>query len=504
MSIPEIVRIGSQNYGLYLLGGLLLGIGFIWSSFWWVGLVGVPVLLHAITQSTTLRQVLIGSVLTFASKTSLAIFWFWSTYPIIWIDLALGNAELPVIGFYWVTVSLAIGLSGALFGFFLYQFKTRLGDWRSCVLVAPLWVLTEILGSIFFSIFTLGPGGSINAVFSFGYSGYLLGNHDWLLPLAAFGGVYMLSATFALLGLGMYVYWCKNKNRTRATELLACGVLLLALSAQFAVKSETANSVAPNFSVAIVDTTFGGEAYFAREDRDNYKREQLREAVTAALESGARYVVMPEDSRYLDPGLAPEIAYGYFRFQNGDPYAVVVEAGAVPLSGGEVALRASLYDGIEKKAYGVDKQYLVPQGEFMPTLYSTVLATVGAKRAAEAIEQKLQYRPGPLSVQQKLPSHLPGVLFCFASADPLSVRKLVSERSLPFVAHPISHAWFHESTSLWQQFDVMLKVHAIWNNVPIVSAGNMVSGALYTEGGVKVTGTIYTEGESWKVTLVGW
>jgi apolipoprotein N-acyltransferase len=75
---------------------------------------------------------------------------------------------------------------------------------------------------------------------------------------------------------------------------------------------------------------------------------------------------------------------------------------------------------------------------------------------------------------------------------------------VPFIAHPTSHAWFHESKILWQQQDVMLKVQALWNDVAIVSAGNMAYGALYTKAGKKIQPTPVKTGESWQVSLVRW
>ena len=279
--------------------------------------------------------------------------------------------------------------------------------------------------------------------------------------------------------------------------------LLIAITTPFFTTLIADRMDKEKITVAIIDTTFGGEDFFSLSERDSYKREQIIEALAVALETEADYVVLPEDSRYLNPALAPERAYSFFRFEQGDPRAVVIEAGRVPDEAGAV-LRVSIYDGIEKKAYGIDKQYLVPQGEFMPYLYTTTLQFLGGGKTASALEAKLKYRPGPLYEQSKLPKHLPGVLFCFASANPLAVYDLIEERELPFIVHPISHAWFHSPDSLWQQLDVMLKIHAVWNNVPIVSAGNMVEGALYTEAGAKVIGETYARGASWRVSLVSW
>jgi hypothetical protein len=138
----------------------------------------------------------------------------------------------------------------------------------------------------------------------------------------------------------------------------------------------------------------------------------------------------------------------------------------------------------------------------MPAFYVTVLSALGMREAVTTIEKKLDYRPGPYVSQADLPSYIPSVLFCFAEADPLSVRRFVSEREVPFIANPISHAWFHSPESLWWQYDAMRKIHAVWNQVPIVTAGNMSTGAWYTTRGEKILPRMVASGEYWTVSLV--
>jgi apolipoprotein N-acyltransferase len=488
----------------YLGSGLLLGVGFIEPTFWVLVFPGIALFIYAILAESSWQKAAWGGFLTFTIKALLAIVWFWTTYPIIWIDLSLGRAELPVVGFYWLTVGCFIGLGGLCGALVLYLLKSKLTSWFLFLTVPIVWLATEILGSFFFSLFTLGEGGTLNVVFSFGYVGYLLAEHPWLLPLASFGGVYLLTLVAVFGGTVFYSWLKKFAYQEKSKRLAALVFFALALSAPFVSWPFVSSSLGEDkTTVAIIDTSFGGSEYFALPDRETYRREQIIEALQAALATEAEYVVMPEDSRYVDPALTPSQAYSLFRFLQGDTEAVVVEAGRKPLTDGST-LRATIYDGVEKKAYGVDKQYLVPQGEFMPYFYTKTLALLGASQAAETINDKLQYRPGPLASQKDLPKHLPGVLFCFASADPLAVHTLTKARSLPFIAHPISHTWFHEPVSMWHQFDTMLKIHAVWNNVPIVSAGNMVEGALFTKEGKKVVPQLVASGLSWQVSLVSW
>lgn len=158
-----------------------------------------------------------------------------------------------------------------------------------------------------------------------------------------------------------------------------------------------------------------------------------------------------------------------------------------------------MFDGVNKKLWQFDKQYLVPQGEYVPTLYGAILYLLGYGDVVARVAQDSSYRPGPLTQTTSLPSYIPGVLFCFESVSPVGVSSLQKNRPLPFVAHPISHAWFHTPHILWQQLDVMLQIKARYSGVPIVSAGNMVAGKLYLPNGEIVDGRVVGTGDRYQL-----
>lgn len=486
---------------LYVVSGVLLGVGFIFPVLWPFGLTGVAVFVYAITKTKILRSALLGGFISWTIKSLFAISWFWSTYPIEWIDLSLGVAEAPVVGIYWLTVSMFLGLGGALAAGVWWFVNKYIRNTYGLLIFPMVWVLSELFSSLMFSVWTYGDGGAINTVFSFGYIGYLMGNHPAFLELSRLGGVYILSYTASLLGYLIWLsYQAFSRTKVGAVVLIVGVVLTLSSNSTSAVFTEKNNSKNP-VTIAVVDTKFGGTESKSPE-YGFYKHEQISEALQAALELDVDYIVLPEDSRYTATKLSADEAYRFFRFQSSDTKAIVIDSGSVPFSSSEVTLRATIYDGLSKRGWAVDKQYLVPQGEFMPYFYIATLSAFGMREAVIEINKKLAYRPGPFATQADLPELVPGILFCFESADPNGVRRLLKERELPFVAHPISHAWFHESKILWQQQDVMLKIQALWNDVPIVSAANMAKGALYTPDGKKVLPVPITSGKSWQVSLI--
>ncbi len=474
--------------------GIVLGVGFVLPWLWWTVFFGVTSL-WLLCRDTSVRRALAAGFGVFFVKSLFAISWFWSTYPIDWIDLSLGKSEPFLVGFYWLTVALFLGLGGLVLGGGWY-FVAHRCHFQPLQLVAMALVLVvaEVMSSVFFSIGTFGPGSAVNAVFSFGYSGYLLAEHETLVLFSKVAGVYGL--TF-LVGIFSWCLWFSLRRQTKTKQYFFSVIMILlcigtATHEIFLVAEREGDAL----SVAVIDTNFSGA-----DATETYKRTRVNEAVSLALEMGSQYIILPEDSRYFDTALASETLYRRFRFLAGDTETVVIDSGRMSMGDGAV-LRAFVYDGINKKMWTTDKQYLVPQGEYLPYFYSTALAVVGKSNVATILDKKLSYRPGPDRDQGQFSSEIPGVLFCFESADPLGVWRLKSERDIPFVAHPISHAWFHESKILWQQLESMLRVQALWNNVEIVSAGNAARGFLYTRAGKKIHPAPAVSGDGWTVSTV--
>ncbi len=484
----------------FIVSGILLGLGFLWPILWILIFPGVALFLWTINRVANWRTAIWGGFLTWTTKALLAMAWMWTVYPIRWIDLGLGKMELPVIGFYWFTVGIFLGLGGIFVGLILWWLLKKQSSRLIFLSIPFIWLGAEMLSAFFHSLGTYGPGATIGVVFSFPTIGYLLAEHNWLLQLARGGGVFMLTIFTVFGGVILWRYVDSNKlNQPTFIKIILVG-LILALSANIPGPLDSAPD--QDLTVAIIDTTFGGADYFSLTNHDEYRHEQLQQAVKMAVGQKADYIILPEDSRYSDPLLPVTKAYQNFRFTHEDTKAVVIDSGSVPLENNTFTLRSVIYDGRAKDGYPIDKQFLVPQGEFMPLFYTYILKWVGLGDVSRMIETKLAYRPGSFASQAELPTYVPGILFCFASANPFGVYSLVKERAMPFVAHPISHAWFNHPVAMWHQYDTMLKIHAVWNQVPVVSAGNMVKGVVYTKDGKIIHPKIVEEGERWTVSLI--
>jgi apolipoprotein N-acyltransferase len=484
---------------LFVVSGVIMGLGFFTNFSWVLGLTGIFIFLVAISKAQTLKAVVGGSYLTWTISSGLAVSVFWSVYPIEWVDLGLGRLEIVVIGAKWLITTILLGSGGAVFGA-AYWFAKKYFSFLTYILLIPLiWVLAEVSQSFIYSVFVVGPGMTANIYNSTGYVGYLFSSHSGLLNFAKIGGVYSMSFVAVLLGSGLYYIFSQYPFKFFARTLTIGFIVLLFSSASVFLEQEKTSA---GITVAVVETRFGGKDYYGEQDVWEYRGERLNEAVAAAMETGASYVVLPEDSRFTEMVDNPDVAYRTFSFLNKRSEVVLIDTSRVLTSGDEAALRGFVYDGVAQKMRLADKQYLTPLGEYFPYTYGYALSIFGLHEQATKMNKELSYRPGVFKSQSDFPDYLPRILFCFEVLNPISVRSLVKNAEVPFVAHPISHAWFHDSRLLERQLDNMLKVQSVWNQVTIISAANMTSSKIYSPDGSVIEPVTTVEGENWQVKLI--
>ncbi len=482
-------------WGSILAGGLL-GIGFIVPSLWWLCIVGIILVLHQVVSINKTATACAFAFGAWSIKSACALVWFWSAYPLDWLSIPSLFAQYSVISFYWLTSSLWLGSGGVFFALGVrYLYRVPVVPKFIWYLTIPfLWLLGELVAALVFSLFTMGPGSFIQSYFSFGQIGYLLGVTQFGLWLAGGWGVYGLTILLVYVSV-VFWYLIKQKYIKQVTFFTFGGICLISIFShfyhpQYQSQNLTVQTINTQFSSVMLGLPGGLET----------KTAVLEEALTTALTYPTDYILLPEDSRYFSSvfGDVSRVALASrFEFTHGSTSAVIIDSSRLDLQGGQTVLRAQIYDGRAKVIHQFDKQYLVPQGEYVPYFYGSIMRLLGFGSAVDSIARDSSYSPGPLQQDSFLPTYVPGVLFCFESVRPSGVVTLTEARQIPFVVHPISHGWFHTPVILWRQLDVMLQMQARVSGVPIVSAGNMVSGKLYLPTGEIVIGEVQAAGEQY-------
>lgn len=483
----------------WVVSGLLLGIGFVIPSLWVIGLSGGVFFLYLLFREETFKQKVCGAWLAWTTKAAFSVGWLWSTYPIVWLPLELSEVQLVVIGLTWLLTAATLG-AGVFILVAATTFLKKYTDvprWSYYILIIPLlWIISESFGSLFFSLFFNGAGGFINSSFSFGYVGYLLAGHQWLLPVAKVAGVYGLTFLFVFIVGGLF--WLNGKQM--CYRYVALGIVVVFFGSGF-IQKEVVEKLEEGYSVIAIDTYFDAGMYRSEEGRKQASV-ALATAVEKAMVENPDYILLPEDSRYFDQTKPMSVIKNFFEYKYGESAAVIIDSSRAEYNG-ETVMQSFTYNGKNNTVERYHKRYLVPIGEFLPATYIALFQLAGYGESLRYLSQSISYRVGPWTSQKETAATTPAILFCFESFSPRGIKTLTEERSeVPFVAHIASHAWFHEPLTLWSQMEIMLRVQAVWSGQYVVSVGNMMSGKVYTPAGAVVEMEILERSDWWEIKQI--
>lgn len=478
----------------WLVSGILFGTAFLHPWMWWLFIPALVLFIHSAVRARSRWSVVGGSVCVGTLKAAGAIAWFWHTYPLTWVELGPPLQQVLFIGFYWAHVSLAIGMGMIVAGLGIHTIARR--DTRYLLVFPVLLIASEVAGSLIFSALALGVGSTINISFSFGYLGYLLAYAPGFLPLAALGGVYVLSGYAGFIGVLVYIVWFERHIFSRRTW---AGIITFVLTPPLVmgVWNAQIRDVSSNtMRVAVVESSLDAYQLTGRNGK-RLQQQVTREASNAAFAHDVDVVIHPEGGSFLDLFQSEAEALAYVRERGG---AIVIGSGNERVEEGKIVLQAHILDPEHDAVYRFGKQYLVPQGEYVIYYIAGFLKLIGSEDLVEELLGWSLY-PGDSLDYTDIPSDVPAVLFCTEGVDPFAVRRLVADRDAKFIAHISSHSWFHSSLLLRPQLDRMLRVQAVWNGVPIVEAGNQSPGKAYLPDGSAIHGEFVAEGLRWKVFL---
>ena len=459
-------------YVRWLLSGLSFALAFQASWLWPLGLVGVWWFLFAWQQSGTGREIFLGSWLAGSLKAAGAISWYWSIYPLDWLGFAPGAGQLLLIGVYWVSTAVAMGI-GFAFVFYLLRVAIKSLSWQ-LVLLPGVWILAEVAGSVTFSVYSWGPGVLPNADFSFGYVGYLVSDLGLFVPFAQLAGVYGLSLIFIALCLLAYSFTPKRPLLRNHRHYLF--LVVGALSFLVLLWSQTIDTPTNNQNIVAIQTSYDPADKQTLPGRLT-KQEGIQQAVTEAITDGAEIILLPEDAGFTTTFPSTAFALEYITRVADGRALTVIDSVVLETAAGYWVVRAFIYDTETQSVSVVDKQELTPMGEFAPYLHTWLAGLIGGEAFKEKVAAAHNFQPGPERSYDLVPPHVPPILFCFESVSPWGVKNVLQQRSASVVLHQVSHGWFNEPDTFWLALDRMLTTQAHWNNVTIIEAGNMSGGS---------------------------
>ena len=477
---------------LWLLSGAFLGSAFIEPVLWWCVFVGLYLLFVVITKTNSYKRILIGSFGTGLVMNACVVSWCWSTYPISTLESTSIFLQLALIGLYIFLTSFVLSYGVTLFALSVKYISSH--NFLFIILAPVAWVFSEMFGAYIFSVGTLGEGSVVGIDFSFNHIGYVAAQNPLLLKYFSFLGVYSLSYVLVLITSITFIY-CKYTAAYKR-RFLFCGVLFLLIVTSLYVPKTSYTYKGEK--VVVVETYFD-KTFFIQKDAYSRKRDILKHAVVEALKTHANTILLPEDSRFSENFTDESELFAWIHSINQNFKGVLIDSGRVTNEHGDVVMRAYVYDVQSQNVTYTDKQYLVPQGEYIPYLFKQLLPLFVSPEIWKEAQNTLAYTKGSAGTIKNTSSRVPAILFCSESVSPFGVRNALNNHSAEWIAHPISHAWYTKPTILWYQLDNMLRVQASWNKVPIVSANNMSESKLYLPSGEIKTGKTLVENSQWSI-----
>lgn len=475
---------------ILFFSGAFLALSQLAPMLWWGIVPGFILFVLGIWKSLSWRKVAVGGLMVGTLKAMGGFAWIWHAYPLVWLDINSGVLQFLLIGLYWLTTAIFMGLGIVLPATAIYYLHSR--TWLVVAVFPVAWLIGEVLGSLFVSLWLLGPGSYLNIYIGHGYAGLPLAQFDWLLPFMSLGGLYGLTYMAALSGV-LFALVLVLKNRAALAGVMTLLFLVVALNTLSSIHAVETTGL----TVISVDTAFTATSQKTDNGRD-LKQQEVTTAIISAAAHNPDIILLPEDSRFSRVFVGPDEARQQLQMLLPEFEGLVVDTARIDTETGAV-LRAFYHDMSADQTYITDKQFLVPQGEYVTYPFHFLLKLLGQKEIIARTDRNQNYIPGPVSDYQNFPSDIPRMIFCFESSSVLGVERIADEQDIPLVLHPISHSWFNNPYILEYQLSAMLKIQAVWNDVTVVTASNMSDSRRYLPDGKIERGKVLEESRYWRL-----
>lgn len=427
-------------------------------------------------------------VLTLAyPKAGLAPVAFFGLAPLFWLWSKSSWKDSVRLG--WI--------SGTIFFFILFFWMTNslgdyIGNWKllAGVLLAMIEALAFAATAALTSLACRGEFGGLAVVAApaawllvesmrtrgslgvpFGELGLTAARMGWLLPMAAFGGAYLLTAIIALVNGAIVgiVAGTPRGRRVGAVSLLALAVLV------------TAGDFARSRVVVPAPHTKVGIAQGNISQRDKWSPQIFEHTMTiysdltrkAAL-AGAKVVVWPETAITSYPLQDPALLAYLQRLASAN--GVWIVAGTVDRPD-----RRTLYNSVidlspSGRLIGrYDKHILVPFAEYLPL--DRYL------RGVPLLDEASQFVAGPGPTMLDAAGMRFGVLVCFESAFAPYAREIANAGADALII-VTDDAWFGDTSGPYQHAD-MAVVDAVETGRWVVRGGDTgISAIIDPKGGI--------------------
>lgn len=466
-----------------LASGLVLGVSFNYAYFLWpVILVGLIPFLHVLFQyKGKTKTVFLLGWLCGAIFMAVVLAWLWSTLPIDWIDTESNFFPIFTVFFSWIVANITLSFFIGLWAAFVYAIHRKLSHsaYAFILIVPVLWIVFEFLRTFGFFVITLGPGSLFGPHFSVGFLGYALAENEILLQLARFGGVYTLSFIVVFINALLYYFFVLYRHKTqnkwhRIFFICTALMIIIFYSALLIQPAHKEGGSGEKLTIALVHTSFDTSSNKTREaqnDKFNMNVQRIYEIKESGIVPDV--IVFPEDTRFLKTLITQNKIQTFFKGLFGDNEILVVDSSRKTSPDGTVTSRLFYLNTKSGNIQTADKLFLVPQGEYLPYIYTIVSKLFRQGDVVDAFNNNRAYQNGGAVKGIKFRDSTVGGLFCSDIVSPVLYKQLVEKEGADILINVASQSRFHGSRTLYRQIKSIAKVRAVENNRYFIQSSNV-------------------------------
>jgi apolipoprotein N-acyltransferase len=458
-----------------VFSGAVLGLSLISAAGWPLSFVALAPLLYGITRITftakTLR--LMGYVLFTTVMAIQCSAMFIDALPLTWALKNPGPSQYGMVFFGWVLVSLSAGLPGIGLGQALYFLRTHKNGFIYGIPAA--WVLSEYATAYILSIVLKGNGSPLGIHLTSGSIGYVLADSP-LLPLAAIGGVFLLSYCIILSNTFLVTF-----SRLSHPYISTLALIFVVWFSLFFVAHIPTHGNETTTTFSVINAQIPASLSLTTDEKDAH----VASVEALVAQSQGMFVVLPEASRYLGRH-RPD----FFNGTIARPF-ILVDSGRRVVKEDASYRSAEYFDTSTKKSVFDYKHVTMPLGEYMPSLFSFIARVFGEDASIAQIAAARNFTSAPETGPVVVHGLTLGTLFCNEIWSPSLYRNHAHAGAAIFI-NLASHSWYHWSPTIYRQVRRAAQVRAAESLRPLLMSNDLSPALITTERGQIIAET------SWK------
>jgi apolipoprotein N-acyltransferase len=376
---------------LFLLSIAGLSLPFVWYQAGWLSIFSfVPFIffLKLISQRKLSVARQLGLIWAIGIATFMIILsWALQTDPEKWAYINGGQAVFAMWAVY-MAFAIALSLQYLVFGGLFLAIKPKLNNKSIFLLLPAMWCVAEATRSLMFSIFFMGPGGSIGTYWNFG----VLGVAGAVTPLGYLArAVGMFGLSFVVVVVNICIFWLIQKRWKLPLSILV-GIFALGLICYLAWKPpvNSRKIVTGYLQQSLVYQTFQGDMTYY----------ELVGKLAAELKEKTDVLVLPEYSQFFID--TEQTNTEQFKLAQATAQEISNANGTIitsteNTSTGKKTNRVVLYSVAGALKAFNDKTFLIPLGEYMPYVFIGIFKLLSQEQLLYAHQQMRQIAQGQSS-----------------------------------------------------------------------------------------------------------